>query len=330
MTDPKVLQQCRNLGKDVFSEMGPDSEDGLFEFLKGKCEGWRSSLTNYKALADTGTYPGQEEINDGLSLIKALLAADGPAKFIERFMENKAALLDLSEAFHDIDNFYRHQKPTWEKLRKAFDRFGLNRMELERDQAAFTALARMKEILSAPSPYDLVHEAEGLISTVESINTAIVAKRREEALTKANSLRDQLFVEATKAVVGELPFGTSTVRELATEEDRFVKSCLKPLDDLIHAIDQQESVAHIGQALQEAERALDSALAKIDEYLKKKHEKAGDGEPKPVVKPRKEIKPAALVKSPYLETQDDIEGFLDALRRELQDALARGERIQIR
>ncbi len=39
MTDPKVLQQCRNLGKDVFSEMGPDSEDGLFEFLKAKCQG---------------------------------------------------------------------------------------------------------------------------------------------------------------------------------------------------------------------------------------------------------------------------------------------------
>ena len=57
---------------------------------------------------------------------------------------------------------------------------------------------------------------------------------------------------------------------------------------------------------------------------------AGDDEPKPVAKPRKEIRPAALVKSPYLDTQDDIEGFLDALRRELQDALARGERIQIR
>ncbi|MCY2973861.1 MAG: hypothetical protein NTW52_04245 [Planctomycetota bacterium] len=54
MTDPKVLQQCRNLGKDVFSEMGPDSEDGLFEFLRGKSRDWQSSLSNYKSLADTG------------------------------------------------------------------------------------------------------------------------------------------------------------------------------------------------------------------------------------------------------------------------------------
>ncbi len=49
-----------------------------------------------------------------------------------------------------------------------------------------------------------------------------------------------------------------------------------------------------------------------------------------MVKPRKEIKPAMLVKSPYLETKDDIDDFLDALRQELEEAYARGERIQIR
>ena len=333
MTDPKVLQQCRNLGKDVFSEMGPDSEDGLFEFLKGKCEGWRSSLSNYKSLADTGGYPGQAEITDGLNLIKALLAADEPTKFIDRFMENKGPLLDLSEEFHDIDNFYRLQRPTWEKLRKAFDRFGLNRMELERDQSACTALSRMKEILSAPSPYKIVHEAENLISTVEAINTGIITKRRDEALSRIKDLQLQVSSEVRKAVIGDLPSGTAGVMEFNTEEERLAKACSQPLDNLAHSVGQQQSVAHIAQAVQEAERALDAALSEIDSFLKKKQEKpnkTGADKPIAVVKPRKEIKPSALVKSPYLETQNDIDGFLGALRQELQDAFDRGERIQIR
>jgi hypothetical protein len=314
MTDPRVLQQCRNLGKEVFSEMGPDSEDGLFEFLKGKCEEWRSSLFNYKALADTGSYPGQTEISEGLSLLKALLAADEPGKFIDRFLENKAPLLELSDEFHDIDNFYRVQKPTWEKLRKGFDRFSLNRLELERDQKAGAALSRMKEILSAASPYKIVHEAENLISTVEVINGSIVAKRRAEALARINDLHSQVIQEV----------------ESAHSDEKLQRSCLKPLEALRDAAQRQESVAHISQAVQEAESALDAALGEIEAFLKKKQAKAGSDEPKPVVKPRKEIKPAAFVKSPYLETQDDIDGFLDALRRELQDAIARGERIQIR
>ena len=314
MTDPKVLQQCRNLGKEVFSEMGPDSEDGLFEFLKGKCEEWQSSLASHKALADTGTYPGQSEITDGLSLLKAVLAADDPAKFIERFMENKAPLLDLSEEYHDIHYFYQHQKPTWEKLRRASDRFGLNRMELEREAAACNALGRIKEILKAPSPYSLIHEADGLIGTVEAINSAIVTQRRDEALGRINDLHSQ--------VENEL--------KTANSDEGLRKVCLGPLESLKSNVQRQESVAHIGQAVQEAERALDAALVKIDEFIQKKHEKPGSDEPKVVVKPRKEVKPSQLVKSPYLETQDDVDGFLDALRQELQSALARGERIQIK
>ena len=33
---------------------------------------WQSSLSNYKSLADTGSYPGEKEITDGLSLLKAI------------------------------------------------------------------------------------------------------------------------------------------------------------------------------------------------------------------------------------------------------------------
>ena len=315
ITDPKVLQNARNLGKDVFSKMGPDSEDGLYEFLRAECQEWQSSLSSYKALADTGDYPGKSEITDGLSVIKALLAADEAGKFIERFLENKTDLLDLSEEFHDIDDFYLHQKPTWEKLRKAYERFGLNRLELERDEKACADLARMNDILTAPSPYKLVREAEGLISTVESINAAILTQRRDEALTHINDLHSQVCKEV----------------ETASGDDRLRTSCLAPLESLRSSVQTQQSVAHIAQAVQEAERALDVALGKIDEFLTDEQERNKIGKkPAVVVKPRKEIRPSTLVNSTYLETQEDINGFLDALRRELEAALAREERIQIR
>ncbi len=44
----EAIQKARALGKDVFSEMGPDGEDALFSFLTGKLKLWQSSLTNYK------------------------------------------------------------------------------------------------------------------------------------------------------------------------------------------------------------------------------------------------------------------------------------------
>jgi hypothetical protein len=52
--------------------------------------------------------------------------------------------------------------------------------------------------------------------------------------------------------------------------------------------------------------------------------------PKPSIKPLRVIKPTELIEHVYLESQEDIETFLTSLRRQLEDSLARGERIQVR
>ena len=48
------------------------------------------------------------------------------------------------------------------------------------------------------------------------------------------------------------------------------------------------------------------------------------------MKSRRVIKPADVVNKPYLETAEDVEVFLTALRHQLEAAIAKDERIQIR
>jgi hypothetical protein len=316
--DPGMIQKARNLGKDVFSEIVPDGEDPCFTFLKTKLRCWETGLAGYKPLAETGNYPGQQEIVDGLSVVRALLTCDDSYKFIERFNERKDDLLELSDNFHDLEHFYDHQKPTWDKLRKACDRFQLNRMELDRDAQAAPALRRMQEILQAPSPYGIIKEAEGLIGTVEAVNTALVTKRRGETLAKI----DQHIAEVTKELA-------------ASQADVLRSACLGPLEALRKQVERQESVAHITQAEQESVQAADAAMAKIEGAAKKPvSQPAGidppPGPPKPVVKPRCVIKPAELVASSYLETSDDVNQFIKQLQQRLEQAIASGQRIQIR
>ena len=93
---PEDVKKARELGRDVFSEMGPEGEDALFEFLKRKLEGWREKLTRYRDLADTGAYPGAKNLADGLSLLKTLLAPEDSNKFLVRFNERRSDLLDLT------------------------------------------------------------------------------------------------------------------------------------------------------------------------------------------------------------------------------------------
>jgi hypothetical protein len=319
ITDPKAIQSARSLGKQVFSEMGPDGEDALFTFLRTRLRSWEACLSQYKPLAETAKYPGQSEITDSLTVIKALLACDESNKFIDRFNERKGDLLELTDNYHDLENFYVQQRPTWEKLRSACERFQLNRLELERDPKAGPGLKRMQEILAAPSPYGLIKEAEGLIVTVDAVNKAHISGRQAEALKNFDKLIGQVRAELISV----------------KSEEKLKSGCLGPLEALRKQVENYDSLAHITQAEQEAERALDLALGRIEEFAKKPPPPSVGGgatttEPKPVVKPRRVVKPADLVKTTYLETQEDVNGFLDALKNQLHDAIAKGERIQIK
>ncbi|MBZ4192837.1 MAG: BREX system P-loop protein BrxC, partial [Candidatus Contendobacter sp.] len=83
--DPKAIQNARSLGRDLFAGMGPDGEDGLMTFLQTKLRDWQIALQGYQPLANTGSYPGQDDIRQGLTLISPLLADQDSRPFIERF-----------------------------------------------------------------------------------------------------------------------------------------------------------------------------------------------------------------------------------------------------
>ena len=317
---PENVKRARELGREqmakhhVFSEMGPDGEDALFEFLKGRLEGWRGKLIRYRDMADTGSYPGAGGIADGLSLVNALLVPGDSNKFLAQFIEHKNELLDLTEGFHDLEQFYEHQRPMWDKLRDASSKFELNQIELERNEPAGSALRRMNEILSAPSPYGLINEAEGLISTVREVNEELLSVRRAQVLATINQRAADVGAEISTAR------GDESLKTM----------CLIPLENLAKQVSAQDSLAHIGQAESESVRLKDEALTMVEQYLARNAEEGKTEQDKPVVKPRRIVSPVNLVKSPYLESQADVDAFLDDLRKELIDALTNNERIEIR
>jgi hypothetical protein len=322
ISDPKAIQNARSLGKDLFAEMGPDGEDGLFSFLQTKLRGWQSSLSGYKQLADTKNYPGSEEIDAGVSVIAPLLADKDARKFIERFNTLKQDLLDVSDNFHDLEHFYEHQKPTWEKLRKAYDAFKLNQLDLERDPRAAPAMRRMYEILGAKSPYSQIKEVETLISTVQEVNTLLLQTKRTTALQKIDAQIESIRndIEAAKA--------TTT---LAT-------TCISPLERLRDRVNAEQSLAHISQIESESTTEYDKAIDKFEAFCaspppqpdKVKEETATEKTVAPVIRKQRVVKPAELMTKSHLETASDVTEFLNALKEQLNSAISNNERIQIR
>jgi hypothetical protein len=313
--DPEKLAACRKLGQELFGEMGPTGEEALHDFLKARFADMKASLATHRAVAEARSYPGLNEITDAQSLVAAILAPRDSSTFFERLLENKAALDDLAYDYPDVNHFYTHQRPQWDRLAKAAERFGLNRPQLEQDAAVAASLARMHEILKAKSPYKILSEAEGLIEKVEKVNQALVEQARAASLAAIDRVCTGL--EAKLAPLAN---------------DGLSKSCLTRLASLRDSVTKDESVAHITQAVSLADQELEAALAQIDSFLKARAKAdAGTAEkPLPPPKPRREIRPAEFVQTGWLETEADIAAFLDRLREELKSSLNRGERIHIR
>src|SRR5215510_4514392 len=216
-------------------------------------------------------------------------------------------VLDFADSYHDLEHFYEHQKPTWDRLRMAYTTYTLNRAQLEQDATAAAALRRMQDILTATSPYSLIQEATSLITTVEGVNATLLAQHRAATCQKI----EEVMAALTKDIA------------LVHGDEALTSICLGPLAKLRVQVEGEASIAHIVQAEQQALTFLDTAQGHIQEFVRKVPEKL-------LVKKVHPIKPAALVKATYLETLDDVHGFLDQLRTEMEDAIHKGERIQIR
>ena len=299
------LQAARNLAKDVFGKIAPDGEDTLDAFLREHLGGWRSDLAQYKTLADTGDYPGGQEIADALGVIAKLLAERESFGLIGKFLERKGDLLDLSDSVRELESFYETQRPTWEKLRKANGRFQLNRTWLDKDATAAAALQRMRDILGAAAPYGMIKDAESLIQAVEGVDAALVTQHREQVLRDIDAQIGKIQVELDDA---------QAPAELRSQ-------CLHPLQSLKRQVESQASLAHIDQARQGAIEAADDAFEKIEAAAKQKERLA---------KPRRVVKAAELAPKGFLETQADVDGYLERLRQELEAAIRAGERVEIR
>jgi hypothetical protein len=301
------LDISRKLGQELFGQIGPESEDGLYAFVRDQLAAWEKSLKSYQPLADTGKYPGKKEIDEGCTLIDKLIFIVDSYEFFQAFNAKKEALAALSEDVHELKDFYSNQRATWEKLQNAVNSiFKPNRQELEKDSAAKQALIRMDEILSAKRPYGMIKEVEGLFNTVSAVNETLLAKHKTYT-TQALDIKINKVMEAL---------------DHYTAEPDLRNKALKPLQDIKKHVQQETSVPGIFYQTTMANDEFEKSI----ELIEAKNEKVDSKKP---AKPVKIIKPANFSTKNYLETEDDIKEFIEALRKELEAALSEHARIRI-
>lgn len=306
---PADIKKARGLGKELFGMIGPEGQEKIFRFLKEELEKWRQSLIKPQSLADTGEYPGKEEIDSILKLVQKLLPINDSFEFLKAFLASRDELLSAHDELRDIRDFYTNQKPTWELLKKAADEFKPNRPILEKDSVAAKNLEKMDEILQAPRPYGMLSSSAGLILEIREKNDAKIAEARDEAKMEIDA-----FISRLKTRLDEVK---------ADGEKR--NKALHPLQSLKTKIEGEQSIPGIQYLRSGAQNLFDQAIDSLETPP------PGGDEPKPEPKPIKEIKASAFTPPKvYLESESDVETFVGTLRKKLLEALKGGNRLRIK
>ncbi|HOC92741.1 MAG TPA: BREX system P-loop protein BrxC [bacterium] len=299
------LTAASQLGKELFGQLGPEAEDPLFEYLFGSLKTWQQELLGCKPLADTGNYPGKKEINDSLSVIQKVLAKKDTFEFIKEFVAQKNALLDAAEDVANIAEFFKNQRPVWERLLEALDEFKPNKSILEDNGDVRSALSQLNNIRQAASPYALLKDVDALIQKIRTANESLVADEKAKAAEVIRQSVDRAKNEFKK-------MGADTA---------VVDKALKPVLDILEKVDTESGIPNIGYMKDKAAQRIESALDEVVASLKK------DDKP---VKAVKEIKPSAISKKAFLETEQDVEDYVSDLKATLMAALKENTRVRLK
>ncbi|WP_027370868.1 BREX system P-loop protein BrxC [Desulfovermiculus halophilus] len=305
------VEKAQKLCQELFGKIGPEGFDDLDKAIRTQLTGWQKSLQQYQQLAQTGEYPGQKEIEDGLAVIQAILAVKDTYEFIKTFHSKRDDLLDTCEDLHTLHDFYTNQRPTWDKLKKSLAEFSKNEAALTKDGDAASALNHLHRIAEAEAPYGMLKDVNPLVSKLSEINEQMVDQKREEALG---------FMAARKNAVDQ------ELQQIQAGQE-FAEQVTKPLEDIRNRVKNETSIPNISYLLEEFERAIYDAFDRIEE-TKQPPDQEEKSNPKPAKK-TKTIKTSSLSTKAYLENEQDVENFVQNLKQKLLEELGHDVRIRI-
>ena len=340
LTDDNRLNQARNLTQQLFNQLGPANEKELYHYYQQQLQAWLANLQSYQSKSEVGHFPGKALIERSTLSLQRLLNHQDSYEFFATLIDQKDDYLDLEEDYRDLHEFFTNQLHTWNQLQQALRHFDKNRTAIERDDKARQALQTLQAIENDQAPYGKLHQVAQLIETVEAVNQALLEDKRSHALERIEEKIRQLQQEIDKSGIASPDLSNRLLRPL-----QLLKAELQNETSIaqIYMLQTQLATDKLDEGLFELERAIQAEHDR--QAASKVAEAPPAGSPVPAAankpatkvvapKPVQEVSIAAIQnqvsQNVYLESEQEINDFIQALQSELQAAIKQNKRVRIR
>lgn len=318
------MKAVKDLLRDYFNLMDvPADEDGLIQFIIEKFEGLQKHYEDLLAKYEGHKYPDRNVVSNALTIVKDVLSQQKDnVALIERVLQKEDNLYDAQEAMQNVEAFFKTQVTVFDAAVK-FDQDLRNDLDyIKKDEEANQALNSIRLITMIPAngkyDYKRIPELNGLMAKVKASHDAMLEAKRMELLEVVR----QCMAEIHQAADG----GNPTAKAISDKADTYYGQ-------------QKEKIAETTSlALMEGFpipmwNYRDDAVSKID--FTKQPPKPVDPKPvDPVIPPvKKTYKPIfrqSLLKAARLESDAEIDAYVDKLRDQLKTLLKGSDGIDLK
>lgn len=293
--------------KDAFHEAAPSEGEELAIFIRGKLEALRDEMSAWQGEAKYADFPTRGLLEKYGQLFGDLLSARPSAELLAAVAKEEDGLIDFGEDYPLFAGFHKSQKDLFVRGREFLE-------SKEANRAYYATEARetwraLSDIISSSEPYGKIPKIKGCIDSLTNHDTELLEAKRGETVPLIDSLSSKLGELAKKAGAD------------ADQTDRV----LRPLQGLKTKIEGTGTIDTILAAKTQAQAAFEAGWNEIEKWKAEK-----EGKKAPTEKPLVQVAAADSSSKPYLESEEDVKGFIEDLMQRLLAEIAEGKRVKIK
>ncbi len=243
----------RQLTRGDHEDPDPDPDQVHFAHrLSRLIRDWKSAFEKFQKEARQPGFPGSEEIDAGLGLIRTLAANLDAASLIQALVQNAGKFAHLAGTIHTLTDFYENQSHRWGRLVQFERTAGPTLAEMVTAPDVKEAHGRFRQILSSPLPYDAVEEAWQLFQPLQiQFNEIVVRQTRQ---------RRQAALEEIEILIKEM----KQQLDLNAAGADIRNQALYALRSKAKSIQMAEGLAEINRLIQAARESFELWLAALE------------------------------------------------------------------
>ena len=319
------MKEARDFLRDYLDVMDvPADEDGLITFI---IDEFTELEEHYEALNERyngHSYPDQNQVRDAIRVVRDVLSQKNDnIALIDKLVKSEDTLYNMQDALKDVESFFKTQVTVFDDSARFVESLRNDLDYIKKDEEANHALNQMRLIThivpGQKYDYSRIPELNGLKQTVEESHNAMLEKKRNDLYEIVRSCLEAIHEHAdynndTKSISDRADqFFTQKKDQIAAEES------LALLDGL--------SVPMWGYK----DRAVEQIESAMEPPKPEPPVTPGpsDGEKKPTQKMIKKIARPMLFPAKTLTSDEEIDSYIENVRKQMKQYLKGSDGIQI-